>query len=87
MTVERHRRACSVGLKAVVVDALGATVDRVRAYRWHSNGVEVRILSTINSGELAVVANDRGFVDLVEFHGFIPSGRIQVFLCERGGAT
>lgn len=74
VTAAAWGRMRRLGMRVSVVDSLGGRVDRVVAYRKHSNGIEVKLLGTVNAGSLAVV----GGKEAVEFRGFIPGGDIRV---------
>lgn len=59
-----------------VVDALGRRVDRVRSVSLADNGIHVRILATVNSGETCAVGIPPEGPDVVEFEAFIPGGKL-----------
>lgn len=60
-----------------VFDALGRRVDRVRSVSLADNGIHVRILATVNSGETYVVGAPPEGQDVVEFEGFIKGGFVR----------
>ena len=59
-----------------VVDVRGQEIDHVRAIKEADGGVWVRILSTVNGGNKAVLTTDADSMKCVEFEAFIPDARV-----------
>lgn len=73
VTMDRWRRAESAGLYVDVLDGRGQKIDRVRAYRKHPDGIEVKVLAAADDGDSTVIGGN----DVVEFDGFVPGGSIR----------
>jgi hypothetical protein len=55
-------------------DSRGKRIDKVRAVRIEDGGITVRILGTIDGGNLTVCERDGENIAAVEFEGFVRGG-------------
>lgn len=67
-----HEYLLSVGRQ--VHDYRGRKIDRVRAVKVEDGGIRVRVLHTVDDGELLLIAPD----DVVEFEAFVPGGTVTI---------